>query len=110
MNNTAARGNDLFINNDLDNNLILSTVDLVSNDFDQSSAGFYIHRSIPIDSSNLDNADPRFVNQANGDYHLRRSSPCIDFTAYRRSLLTFPISDAEFRDIACAPSTAKTLC
>ncbi len=78
MNNTAARGNELFINNDLDDNLISSAVDLLNNDFDQSSAGFYIYRPIPIDSSNLENADPRFVDQANGDYHLLRSSPCID--------------------------------
>jgi len=78
MNNTAARGNDLFINNDMDNNLILSTVDLYNNDFDQSSDGFYIQRSIAIDHSNLDNTDPRFVDQANQDYHLLGSSPCID--------------------------------
>jgi len=76
--NTATRGNDLFINNDMDGNLILSTVDLFNNDFDQSSDGFYIQRTITIDSSNLDNIAPQFANQTMENYHLKRSSPCID--------------------------------
>ena len=78
MSNSASRGNDLFINNDYDNNLILSTVELFNNDFDRSAAGFYIQRPISIDPSNLDNADPLFRNQTIGDYRLRRPSPCID--------------------------------
>jgi len=62
----------------MDDNYILSTVDLFNNDFDQSSAGFYIQRTITIDSSNLDNLAPQFADQTTENYHLKKSSPCID--------------------------------
>ncbi len=76
--NIASLGADFYINNDYDHDSIPSTVNLFHNDFDQSSAGTYIEIPFPIDSSNLNNLDPLFVNPANGDYHISDGSPCYN--------------------------------
>ena len=73
-NNAAGSGADLYIYDWTS----LSTINLYNNDFDQSANGTYIYPSFPIDSSNLDNADPLFVDPNNGDFHLSVNSPCID--------------------------------
>jgi hypothetical protein len=53
-------------------------VNLYHNDFDQSAGGTFIQIPFPIDSSNLDNLDPLFVDPANEDYHLQGTSPVIN--------------------------------
>ena len=78
LNNIATQGSDLYIENDGDNNFLPSTVNLFNNDFDQSAGGTYIHLPFPIDSTNLNNLDPLFVDAINGDYHLHYTSPCKD--------------------------------
>jgi parallel beta-helix repeat protein len=75
-NNADTQGNDLYINNDGNNNQMPSPFKLLHNDIDQSYEGTYIRRPILIDSSNLDNIDPIYVDT--GDYHLQAISPCID--------------------------------
>ena len=77
-NNAGEEGNDLYIDNDSNNDYIPSVVNIFNNDFDQSASGTYLEISFSIHSSNLDNQNPRFVDDANGDYHLQASSPCID--------------------------------
>jgi len=69
---------DFYINNDGNNNYIPSPVLIFNNDFDQSTAGTYIQLPFTIDPSNLDNADPLFVDALNDDYHLTSTSPCLD--------------------------------
>lgn len=70
--------NDLYILNDQDENGVASPVNLLDNDFDQSSTGTYIEIPFTIDPSNLNNQDPLFVGSATGDYHLAKGSPCVD--------------------------------
>jgi parallel beta-helix repeat protein len=78
-NNSAfTEGNDLYINNDGNSNSTPSPINLFNNDFDQSVNGAYFALSISIDSSNLDNLDPLFVDDWERDYHLQAGSPCID--------------------------------
>ena len=78
-NNTGGGdGDDLYINNDGNGDFIPSTVDLYNNNFDQSATGTFIQIPFPIDPSNLDNADPLFVDSANDDFHLTELSPCIN--------------------------------
>jgi hypothetical protein len=78
-NNSAVNnGSDFHIDNDGNENLFRSQVNLYSNDFDQSAAGFYIKLFIPIDPSNLNNANPLFADSANDDYHITAGSPCKD--------------------------------
>jgi hypothetical protein len=76
--NTASEGADMWIDNDGDDNSSPSTVELFNNDFDQSAAGTYIKIPFSIDSSNLNKADPLFVDAPNGDLHLSGWSPCVD--------------------------------
>jgi len=73
-NNNTDQGFDLYIDNDGDRNYFLSTVNLYNNDFDQSNAGTYIEIPFTIDSSNLDNIDPLFIDSVNNDYHLQEIS------------------------------------
>jgi parallel beta-helix repeat protein len=77
-NNTTGSGADLYINNDGDNDIFPSIVNLFNNDFDQSEDGIYIERTFSIDPSNLNNANPLYVDPANDDYHLGVGSPCIN--------------------------------
>ena len=68
--NIAPLGSDLYLRNDPNNNFIPSPVYLSNNDFDQSSVGTYIQIPFPIDTSNMNNVDPSFVDSENDDYHL----------------------------------------
>jgi parallel beta-helix repeat protein len=77
-NNSATQGGDLYIDNDGNNNYVFSPVNLFNNDFDQSADGFFVTLPIVIDPSNLDNLNPLFVDEANGDYHLANGSPVIN--------------------------------
>lgn len=77
-NNSASTANDFYIDNDGNGNFLPSPVDLFNNDFDQSAAGFFLTVPFTIDSSNLNNIDPLFVDQMNNDYHLLENSPVID--------------------------------
>lgn len=74
----GGRGTDILIFNDSNRNGTPSQVNIFNNDFDQSVAGFYSQRPIPIDSSNFNNLDPLFVDVTGSDYHLTESSPVID--------------------------------
>ena len=47
-------------------------------DHTQSSAGTYIQIPFSIDSSNLNNEDPLFVDADNDDFRLTQDSPCIE--------------------------------
>jgi parallel beta-helix repeat protein len=77
-NSALAEGNDFYINNDGNSNNTPSPINLFNNDFDQSVNGAYFALSISIDSSNLDNIDPLFVDEWERDYHLQAGSPCIN--------------------------------
>jgi parallel beta-helix repeat protein len=76
--NSGNEANDLRIYNDYDEDGVASPVSLLNNDFDQSSTGTYIQIPFTIDSSNLNNQNPLFVDSSTGDYHLAKGSPCID--------------------------------
>ncbi len=69
-------GRDMSIDNDDEQNGIAAAVTLMSNDFDQSFAGFFIELPIAIDPSNLNNVDPMFAGA--GDHHLAAGSPLIN--------------------------------
>jgi parallel beta-helix repeat protein len=77
-NNAAGEADDIYINNDANNNFILSPVDIFNNDFEQSEDGLYITIPFSIDSSNLDNLNPLIANAGNEDYYLQAGSPCIE--------------------------------
>ncbi|MCF8144122.1 MAG: hypothetical protein K9N21_09400 [Deltaproteobacteria bacterium] len=76
--NIAPNGADLWIDNDWNNDFLPSPVELLNNDFDHSGAGTYIKIPFSIDPSNLNKADPLFVDATNGDLHLSSGSPCIN--------------------------------
>lgn len=79
MGNGFDFGKDISIRNDWNGNDIPSPVNLFNNDFDhRNPEGIYIQIPFPIDSSNLDNIDPSFVDPANDDYHLNEGSPLIN--------------------------------
>jgi hypothetical protein len=80
LNNSAViMGNDIYITNDENDNHVPSPVNLYNNDFNQTqTSGTYIQIPFSIDSSNLDNEDPLFVDPTNDDYHLSYNSPCKD--------------------------------
>ena len=71
-NNSSAEGADLYLNNDVNNDYLPSTMYLFNNDFDQSEDGTYIQIPFPLDPSNLNNLDPSFVDPDNDDYHLNQ--------------------------------------
>ena len=75
-NNTAPTAADFYIDNTGDGPFPPVLVNLFNSDFDQSASGTYIAKPFAIDSSNLNDANPLFVN--NGNYHLTSSSPCIN--------------------------------
>ncbi|MEN8219442.1 MAG: right-handed parallel beta-helix repeat-containing protein [Pseudomonadota bacterium] len=78
-NSATSQGGDLYINNDGNNNFVASTVNLFNNDFDQTLvSGIHIALPFLIDSSNLNNLDPLFVDADDDNYHLQASSPCIE--------------------------------
>jgi PKD repeat protein len=78
-NTAVGLGQDVYINNDADDNLIYAPVAMFNNDFDQSQAGFFMKEPsyvLRLDPTNL-NTNPFFVPAAN-DFHLTASSPCIN--------------------------------
>lgn len=80
-NSASGDGRDIYVNNDANNDLVYSLVELLNNDFDQSATGFFIADPTfytRIDPSNLNNVDPSFVNAAGDDFHLSDSSACIN--------------------------------
>ena len=72
--NSAPSAADIYLDNNGNNSFFASSTNLFNNDFDQSAAGFVVNLPVVIDSSNLDNVDPMFVD----DYHLQEGSPLID--------------------------------
>ncbi len=80
-NSAALQGNDLHVDNDANNNLIFGEVRILNNNFDQSTDDFFIKDTTyytRIDPSNLNNANPLFVNSAEGNFRLQSGSPCIN--------------------------------
>ena len=80
-NSATLLGDDLYIDNDADNNVIFSPVHLLNNDFDQGSNGFFIKDTTyptRIDPSNLNDLNPVFVNATADDFRLSGGSPCIN--------------------------------
>jgi hypothetical protein len=77
-NSSTGIGNDVFIDNDGNDDYILSPVTLNNNDFDQSMDGYYAGRDLDIDLSNMNNVDPFFLDLDNGDFRLTELSPLID--------------------------------
>jgi hypothetical protein len=94
-NNSSASGADLFLENDGNGDGQPSPVNLVSNDFDTSSAGTFMTLPFPIDPSNLHDVDPCFVDAENDDYHLQAGSPVID--QGDNSAPGLPLTDLEGR-------------
>ena len=81
-NNSAnIEANNVYIDNDGNNNLIYAPVILRNNDFDQNPASFFIKDPTfytRIDPSNLNNANPLFLNVDQKNFHLQSDSPCIN--------------------------------
>jgi len=75
--NLSGSGNDIYIQNDWNNNYLPSLVRLLNNDFDKTHAGLYIQIPFSVHSSNL-NANPLLIAPANGNFYLRKGSPCIN--------------------------------
>jgi hypothetical protein len=74
---TDTNSADLSIN-DPDGDYLPTPVTLLANNFDQSAAGFKITLPITLDPTNLNAADPLFVDQAAGNLRLMAGSPMID--------------------------------
>ncbi len=53
-------------------------VSLLNNDIDQTPGGISGIAGFIFDPSNLNKLDPLFLDQANEDYHLQATSPCIN--------------------------------
>jgi len=78
-NSADGSGNDIYIDNDEDGNGVYGAVELLNNNFDQSSAGFFVAEPvirINPDPSNLNDQNPLF--SGIDDFHLTVGSPCID--------------------------------
>ncbi|EGV19905.1 hypothetical protein ThimaDRAFT_0581 [Thiocapsa marina 5811] len=91
--NNAATGNgdDLWIDNDPDGDLLPSQPVLMHNAFDQAiPAGFYVTDPIRLDPSNMDALDPVFGDE---DQHLSARSPMIN--AGDRSAPALPMADID---------------
>ena len=79
-NSATGDGGDIFVDDDFNNNLIGSTVNLFNNDFSdffsvcENTVGCTANIN---EASNID-ADPLFVNAAAGNVHLTANSPAID--------------------------------
>ena len=86
-------GDDVFINNDQDGNLLPSVVNIFHNDYNQNAEGFDSVIDIVLDPSNL-NVDPLFINPANGDYTLQLGSPAINAGTNQAPAL--PTTDKDF--------------
>ncbi len=80
-NSATLGGNDLYIDNDNNNNLIYAPVTLLNNNFNQTASGFFIKDPTyytRIDPSNLNAVNPLFVDSGEGDFHLQSGSLCIN--------------------------------
>lgn len=79
-NNSANNtGSDFWIDNDGNDNFQSTPITLLANNFNRTpGAGYYILLPVTIDSSNLNNIDPHFIDADNGDLHLQPGSPMID--------------------------------
>jgi YD repeat-containing protein len=66
--NIAFAGADIFLDSSFD-----AVINVYNNNFDPTK----VSGSFTNEGENI-NIDPMFVNAVNGDFHLRRGSPCID--------------------------------
>lgn len=71
-------GWDLFIENDPDDNYLSSICNLYNNNFSQSGWGTFMQIPFAIHASNLNGADPLFVQSTAGNYRLGVGSPCLN--------------------------------
>jgi Right handed beta helix region len=95
--NNGTGGSDLYVINDGNDNFLPSPVYLFNNDFDQSSQGTYIQLPFTIDSSNLNNINPQFVDLDADDFHLQSSSPCKDVGDNNAPNLPYTDKDGNLR-------------
>jgi parallel beta-helix repeat protein len=73
---TGAAG-DIAIDSNGNGNGVHSPVNLQDNDFNHAIAGFFSNNpGFVIPASNLNNANPLFVNAGAGNYRLQAGSPC----------------------------------
>jgi len=93
-NNDAPEGADLHLDNDGNNNFIANPIEIKNNNFDQSSSGIFVKLPVvSIDTTNLNNIDPLFVDTINDDYHLERNSPVINMGT--NNALSLPTTDLD---------------
>ncbi len=82
--NTATLYNNIFWDNDMQYNkcddlyLDTATSYIYNNDFDHDFPPQFDCFSLPVDTSNFDNANPMYVDSANGNYHLQAVSLLIN--------------------------------
>lgn len=75
-NSSTNPGYDMYIDNDYNDNYLASVCNVYNNNFNQSGLGTYVTSPFTINSSNLNNKDPLFAGEWQGNYMLTSSSPC----------------------------------
>ncbi len=104
-NTATGNGDDIFVDDDFNNNLIGSTVNLFNNDFSDffSVCENTLNCTPNInEGSNID-ADPLFVNSAAGNVHLTANSPAINLGSPTAPNLPATDFDGNPRIIGPAP-------
>src|SRR3990170_3538897 len=104
-NSATGDGGDIFVDDDFNNNLIGSTVNLFNNDFSDffSVCENTVGCTADINEGSEINTDPLFVNAAAGNVHLTANSPAIDLGSPTAPNLPATDFDGNPRIIGPAP-------